>query len=152
MALASVAAIALSACNNRAPFQRLQAAVDSTKVEMAQMNADGIPGLTVEYDEVTNTVVYTADVEADLSQPEVQQNFKAQMPLMEAAIIQDLLLKDTYGLGKEIICANANIKLELKGTQGGDLEAIIENSSVAEAYDAVFGQGKAAELRASQND
>ncbi|MDE6300230.1 MAG: hypothetical protein K2M19_00755 [Muribaculaceae bacterium] len=151
-ALAAVAAIALAGCNNRAPFERLNAAVDSTQVELAKLNDTGIPSMTVSYDEITNSVVYNVAIDADLSLPEVEQNFKAQMPVMEAGIIQSLLMNDRFGLGKEIICAGADIKLELKGSQGGNLEAVIDNSKVLEAYDQVFGEGKAAELRASQND
>lgn len=152
LGVAAIVSIAATGCNNRAPFERLNAAVDSTQTYFSELRAEGIPTASVKYDELTNTVVYMIEVDADLSTPETQQKFKAEMPVMEAGIISGLLTDDTYGLGKEIICADASIKLELKGNQGGNLEAIIENSKVLEAYDAVYGEGQAAALRASQND
>ncbi len=152
MALAAVAVIALSACDNKAPFLRLQAAVDSVQVEMAQHPMNGFKSLTINYDELTNTVVYTSELPVDLSDEATQQQFKAVIPVFESQLVSNLLTANEYNLGNEIICAEANIKLEFKGENGSNLETTVENSTILEAYDQVYGQGAAAKLRASQND
>lgn len=152
LAMAAVCCATLAGCNNKAPFQRLNAAVDSVQMHMNNNPVDGFKSLSISYDELTNTVVYTSELPADLSNPTVKENFQAIIPVMEAELISGLLTQNQYNLGNEIICAEANVKLEFKGEHDSNLETTIENATILEAYDKVHGEGAAAKLRASQND
>lgn len=132
MVIALVLGIATVGCNNKPPFVKLQAAVDSLNTEMQSTPSAYADSCAISYDELTNTVKYTMVVDTVN-----HEEFQAVAPGLEDAFIGQLAGSDEYGLAKEIADAKANVLVEIVGKRGGKFEMMVETATFVGAYKAL---------------
>lgn len=139
IAVAAICAAAFTGCNNKPPFEKLNAAVDSVNIEMQAERLTWCDSVSVKYDEITNTVKYTFVVPGMVDKDMVAEGAS----VFEDAFIEgNLVQHNRYGIGTEIVDANANVLITLRGQKGGEFEMLIENSRIADSYKAAHADEK----------
>ena len=131
--IGAAAAAAFTGCNNKPPFERLAASVDSLNTVMQQKPVDYADSTSVNYDEVTNTVKYTFVLPGAVD--------TAQMSASGLQFEQAFIMANVLGdpdFGEKLVDANANIAVTFEGKEGGKFEYMIENKKIADTYRAIF--------------
>ena len=126
IALALVMGMAFVGCNNRPPFEKLAAAVDSMNTELMMAPIGGAASASVKYDEITNTVKYTLNVPGIVDKATMDE---AADRLADSFVEQMALFNGN--LFDEIVAAKANVLLDFEGSMEGKYELLIENKAFA---------------------
>lgn len=125
-----IVAIIFSGCNNKPPFVRLAAAIDSVNMQNTELT--GSDEKLISYDKWENQlkyhINYPGHVESDVFEP-IAEHFK------QLFLIQ-LISENPFGLATEILDAKADVVLEIKGERGGSYEVLITTDEIKEASDA----------------
>ncbi len=131
--IGAAVAASFTGCNNKPPYERLAASVDSLNTVMQEKPVDYAESTSVSYDEVTNTVKYSFVLPGAVD--------TARMSAGGAQFEQAFVMANVLGdpaFGEKLVEANANIAVTFEGKAGGKFEYLIENKSIAETYHAIF--------------
>lgn len=131
--LGAAVAASFTGCNNKPPFERLAASVDSLNTVMQEKPVDYAESTSVRYDEVTNTVKYSFVLPGAVDTAMMSAN-GAQF---EQAFVMANVLGDP-SFGEKLVEADANITVTFEGKEGGKFEYLIENKTIADTYHAIF--------------
>lgn len=122
----AVCAVSLTSCNNKPPFVRLAAAIDSLNVKY------GTDERSVSYEEWENVVnfhkTYPGVIDGDAFAP-IAANIRERL-------LENLVVNNEYGIVTEIIDAHANVRIDIEGLNNTKYVVEIENKEISEAYDA----------------
>ena len=130
IAIAVVIIATLAGCNNKPPFVRLAAAVDSCNVAMQQNMPPFATSATVSYDEVTNAVKYEFTVPGEVD----KEMFGASAPMLQSQFVDIIAQSNDFNIAGLITEAKSNMLLDFKGSEGGEYEIMVENPTIAAAY------------------
>ncbi len=130
IAIAITAAASFTCCNNRQPFAKLTAAVDSANVAMSRHPIGWCDSCHMTYDQTSNTVNYTIFLPGEIDSLLMDEG----KDLMEGSFLAALAQNAEYNLTGEIVDANADVTIEFKGAQGGEYTIPIAGQKVADAF------------------
>ena len=121
-----------TACGNKPPFERLEAAVDSVNTYFASQAEMTAPAAVLSYDRITNTVKITYDLPSE----HIADFFKENIGMAEDILLKDVLPEAPCSLMKEIVDAEAPVMIVYDWKPDGHSEYLIESDRVKEAYKA----------------
>ena len=128
--LAVAVAVAFSSCDNRPPFVRLAAAIDSINAQYQQEHATKDKYIT--YDKWENELHFHVDfpgvIDADAFEP-IAENIRTRF-------LDELVTVDAFGVATEILDAKANVVLDIKGLNDTSYEILLVTNDIRAAYDA----------------
>lgn len=134
VAICLALALGSMSCNNKAPFERLHAAVDSVRMEAQQVEMPGVKSIDINLNEVTNCIDYTVEIDADLNQPNVKETFEALAPMMAEQLTYGIVSSNQYDIAHEMVENHTGMLFTFKGTQGGNFELPISAEDFEKAY------------------
>ena len=130
-ALMAIFALVFSSCDNKPPYVRLAAAIDSINAQY-NLSHDTDQNL-VTYERFDNVVTFHFDyperIEEDVFSPiaeHIKQNFLLQF-----------ITDDEFGVATEVIDAHSNVVIALKGLDDTKFDILIVNNEIVEAYEAL---------------
>lgn len=130
IALAAIVAISFSSCDNRPPYIRLAAAIDSLNTRYEQMNNTKEKYIT--YEKWENVVHFHVDYPVVI-EPDVFEPIAANI---RETFLRDLVTGDEYGIATEIIDAKSNVVIDIHGMNDTKYEVLIVTNEIIAAYDA----------------
>lgn len=110
-------------CNNKPPYARLAAAVDSARTAMAGAPTQFADSATVNFDELTNTVKYSLYLPGEVN----KDIMDAAADQLEATFVHNLITEDP-NMTNCILNDNANIVISFHGADKSSYEIMIENA------------------------
>ena len=125
-----VASVTLISCDNKPPYLRLAAAIDSLNAQYDRTHDTKDKFIT--YEKWENQVHFHIEV------PVVIDNdaFEAQAENIKQRFLENLVTDDEFGIATEILDAKANIVIEIQGLNDTKYDVLIVTNEITEAYDA----------------
>ena len=130
IALVVALAATFSSCDNRPPYVRLAAAIDSLNAQYEQVNNTKDKYITYEkWENVVHFHIdYPAVIEAEVFEP-IAANIKENF-------LRVLVTDDEFGIATEIIDAKSNIVIDIHGLNDTKYEVLIVTNEIIAAFDA----------------
>lgn len=144
IALAILVAVSFTSCDNRPPYIRLAAAIDSINARYEEQHNTKDKYIT--YNKWENEVVFHEEYPGVIEQ-EVFEPIAANMREM---FLSNLVSEDEYGIATEIIDAKSNIILYIRGLNDTKYEVLIVTNDIIAAYDAARAAEEAREEPAEE--
>ena len=137
IALAIAVGLAFTGCNNRPPFEKLAASVDSLNTYYTDAPMLHNDSTRVTYDEITNTVEFHMYAQGYIDKAQLE----AVSDRMADSFTDEMVRVNRFNFGKELLAAKANVLLDFKGSAGGEYQLLIENKAFQAQEDA-YNVGK----------
>lgn len=131
LAVPFVAVSVITGCNNKPPFEKLVAAVDSVNTYYGEQPEMTAPDANLTYDKITNTVKFNYELPSQAAAEFYQDN----IGVTEDIMLNDVLPEAPYSLLAAIVDAEANVMLAYDWKPDGHSEYLITADRVKEAYE-----------------
>lgn len=129
IAVALVFALSFSSCDNRPPYVRLAAAIDSLNAQYQEEHNTDAKLIT--YDKWENELHFHTDfpgvIDSDAFEP-IAENIKE-------LFLESLVTDNEFGIATEILDAKANVVIDIKGLNDTSYEILIVTNEITAAYD-----------------
>lgn len=129
IAAIAVAAVVFTGCNNKPPFVKLAAAIDSINAQYEQ--AYGTKDKYVTYEKWENEVHFHIEfpgvIDRDAFEP-IAANIKSRF-------LESLAVEDPFGLATEILDAKANVILNINGLNDTSYQVLIVTNEISAAVE-----------------
>lgn len=130
IALATIIAVAISSCNNRPPFERLAAAVDSLNAQYEAIH--GTTEKAITYDQWENVVHFNTEFPVVIE----QEVFEPIAANIKERFLKNLVTDNESDIATQIIEAKANVIINIHGINDTSYEVLITNNEIVAANDA----------------
>lgn len=126
----AVCAVSLTSCDNKPPFVRLAAAIDSINAQYERTHDTSDKVVTYEkWENVVHFhISFPGVIDRDAFEP-IAANIKERF-------VENLVTDDEFGIATEILDAKANVIIDIEGMNDTKYEVLIVTNEIAEAYDA----------------
>ena len=128
--LAGAIAVSFSSCDNRPPYVRLAAAIDSLNAQYESLHNTSEKFIT--YEKWENVVHFNTEFPVVI-EPEVFEPVAANL---KERFLSNLVTDDEFGIATEIIDARANIVIDIHGLNDTKYEVLIVTNEIIAAFDA----------------
>ena len=132
IALALAIAVSFTSCDNRPPYMRLAAAIDSLNNQYQESHPD-VKEPLITYEKWENQVHFNVDfpgvIEEEAFEP-IANNIRERFLLQ-------LVTDDEFYIATEIIDAKSNIVLDIHGLEDTKYEVLIVTNEIIDAFNAV---------------
>ena len=137
LAAAVIIAASLTGCDNKPPYVRLAAAIDSLNSQYGQAHNTSEEYIT--YEKWENVVHFNVDFPAVID----REAFEPVAANIKERFLDQLVADDEFGIATEIIDAKSNIVIDIHGLNDTSYEVLIVTNEVIEAYDRIHAEAEA---------